>query len=62
MLIWSLRDYALTPAFTGGSFARIATGVRLTTGLNEKGLFDYAARPKPAAGIVKRAFTSRLPS
>jgi beta-galactosidase/beta-glucuronidase len=56
MLVWSLRDYALTPTFTGGSFARIAPDVRLTTGLNEKGLFDYAGRPKPAAAVVRRAF------
>jgi beta-glucuronidase len=56
MLVWSLRDYALTPAFTGGSFARIASGVRLTTGLNEKGLFDYAGRAKPAVAIARRAF------
>jgi hypothetical protein len=56
MLIWSLRDYALTPAFTGGSFARIASGVTLTAGLNEKGVFDYAGRAKPAVAVVRRAF------
>ena len=26
MLVWSLRDYALTPAFTGGSFAEVVAG------------------------------------
>ena len=61
MLVWSLRDYALTPSFTGGSFTRVASGVRLTTGLNEKGLFDYAGRAKPAAAVVRRAFAGRLP-
>jgi beta-galactosidase/beta-glucuronidase len=56
MLVWSLRDYALTPAFTGGSFTRIASGVALTTGLNEKGLFDYAGRAKPAVAVARREF------
>ena len=61
MLVWSLRDYALTPAFTGGSFARVVAGVRLTVGVNEKGLYDYAGRAKPAAAVVRRAFAGRLP-
>jgi hypothetical protein len=62
MLVWSLRDYALTPSFTGGSFARVVPGVRLTAGLNEKGLFTYSGRAKPAAAVVRRAFAGRLPS
>ena len=61
MLVWSLRDYALTPSFTGGSFAKVVAGVRLTIGVNEKGLFDYAGRAKPAAAVVRRAFAGRLP-
>ena len=32
-------------------------GLKLRAGLNEKGLFDYAGRPKPALQAVRRAFT-----
>ena len=35
--------------------------MRLTIGVNEKGLFDYAGRAKPAAAVVRRAFAGRLP-
>jgi beta-glucuronidase len=62
MLVWSLRDYALTPAFTGGSFTRVVSDVRLTTGLNEKGLFDYAGAAKPSAAVVRREFARPVPS
>lgn len=54
-LIWSLRDYALRPDFVGGSIARRMPGLKLTPGLNEKGLYDFAGQPKPALKAVQEA-------
>jgi hypothetical protein len=56
MLVWNLQDFALTPTFAGGSIRRLLPGLALQRGLNQKGLFTYAGRPKPAAGAVQRAF------
>jgi hypothetical protein len=56
MLVWDLRDFALTPTFAGGSIAGDLPHLRLLKGLNQKGLFDYAGRAKPAAGVVSRLF------
>ncbi len=55
-LIWNLRDYALRPDFRGGSVLSARPGLTLTPGLNEKGLYDFAGRPKPALAAVRRAF------
>ncbi|HEX4344519.1 MAG TPA: glycoside hydrolase family 2 TIM barrel-domain containing protein [Solirubrobacteraceae bacterium] len=55
-LIWSLRDYALRPDFVGGSIATRMPGLKLTPGLNEKGLYDFDGKPKPALAAVRRAF------
>lgn len=52
---WLLRDFAVNPGFRGGSAARLFPGLRTTRGRNEKGLFDEAGRPKPAAIAVRRA-------
>ncbi|MEA2425208.1 MAG: beta-galactosidase [Thermoleophilaceae bacterium] len=49
MLIWNLSDFALTPSFGGGSIVQKVKGIRLLKGLNQKGLFDYSGRAKPAA-------------
>jgi hypothetical protein len=57
-LVWSLRDYALRPDFRGGSVLRRRPGLKLRPGLNEKGLYDYAGRPKPALEAVRRAFAA----
>jgi hypothetical protein len=57
VLVFALRDYALRPAFAGGTAARL--GFRGTPGINDKGLFTYAGRAKPAAAAVRRAFTTR---
>ena len=54
VFVFSLRDYALRPGFTGGRAA--ALGFRGTPGINDKGLFDLSGRPKPAAGAVRAAF------
>ncbi len=56
MLIWSLRDYALRPDFRGGSVLDRRPGLKLRPGLNEKGLYDFAGRPKPALRAVREAF------
>ena len=56
VLVWALRDYALRPDFVGGSVVRRMPGLTLAPGLNEKGLFDFAGRPKPALDAVRRAF------
>jgi len=59
VIIWNLRDYALRPDFRGGSVLDLRPGLRLTPGLNEKGLYDFAGRPKPALGAVRRVFGER---
>jgi len=56
MLIWVLRDYPLNPTFEGGSIHSKLPHVRLIEGLNQKGLYTFAGRPKPAAGVVARLF------
>lgn len=58
-IVWALRDYALRPDFTGGSVLKQRPGLTITLGLNEKGLYDYAGRPKPSAATVRRAFARR---
>jgi hypothetical protein len=55
-LVWSLRDYALRPDFVGGSIAERRPQLRLSPGLNEKGLYDFAGEPKPALAAVREAF------
>jgi beta-galactosidase/beta-glucuronidase len=50
MMIWVLRDYPLTPTFSGGSIKHVLPGLKLVEGLNQKGLFTYAGRAKP--GVV----------
>ncbi len=59
VIIWNLRDYALRPDFRGGSVLGLRPDLRLTPGLNEKGLFDFAGRPKPALEAVRRVFAER---
>jgi hypothetical protein len=56
VLVWTLRDYALRPDFVGGSIAERRPGLTLSPGLNEKGLYDFAGRPKPALAAVRRGF------
>jgi beta-glucuronidase len=56
MLIWDLRDYPLTPTFQGGSIHSVLPNVHLIEGLNQKGLYTYQGRPKPAVGAVARLF------
>jgi hypothetical protein len=50
MMAWVLRDYPLTPTFSGGSIHEVLTHLRLIEGLNQKGLFAYGGQAKP--GVV----------
>jgi hypothetical protein len=56
MLVWVLRDYPLTPTFTGGSIHNVLPHVRLIEGLNQKGLFTYGGQAKTAVGVLARLF------
>jgi hypothetical protein len=56
IIVWNLRDYALRPDFRGGSVLDLRPGLKLTPGLNEKGLYDFAGRAKPALRAVRRVF------
>jgi hypothetical protein len=58
MLAWTLRDFALRPDFAGGSIEHVAPQVRLVAGLNEKGVFTYGGRPKPAVRALRAAFAA----
>ncbi len=55
MLVWNLRDFAVSPAFAGGSIRRQVPDIRIVRGLNQKGLFFYDGRPKPSAAVVRDA-------
>lgn len=55
-IIWNLRDYALRPDFRGGSVLDLRPELRLTAGLNEKGLYDYSGAAKPALTAVRRVY------
>jgi Glycosyl hydrolases family 2, TIM barrel domain/Glycosyl hydrolases family 2 len=58
MLVWNLRDFAVSPSFAGGSISRQVPGIQLVRGLNQKGLFFYDGRPKPSAVVVSGALAS----
>jgi hypothetical protein len=60
MLVWNLRDFAVSPRFAGGSIRSQVPGIRLVRGLNQKGLWTYGNRPKPAVAAVRDAF-ARVP-
>ncbi len=56
MLVWVLRDFALTPTYYGGSVLAEDPHIKLIEGILGKGLFDYAGHPKPAERAVARLF------
>lgn len=56
MLVWNLRDFGVAPTFAGGSIKSVVPTIAIERGLNTKGLYDYAGRPKPAAAAVANAF------
>jgi hypothetical protein len=53
MLVWNLRDFAVSPAFAGGSIRRNVPNIRLVRGINQKGLFTYDGRPKRSVAVVR---------
>ena len=55
MLVWNLRDFAVSPAFAGGSIRRQVPDIEIVRGLNQKGLFFYDGRPKPSVAAVREA-------
>ncbi len=56
MLVWVLRDFALTPRYYGGSVLAEDHHIKLIEGILGKGLFDYAGHPKPAEHAVAQLF------
>ncbi len=56
MFVWVLRDYPLTPTFSGGSIHRVIKHLKLIEGLNQKGLFTYSGKAKPAAVTVAKLY------
>jgi hypothetical protein len=56
MFVYLLRDYPLVPTFQGGSIHGVLPRLRLIEGLNQKGLFTYGGRPKPAVGAIARLY------
>ena len=56
MLIWVLREYAVSPNFRGGTLLAQVPGLKLSGPLNEKGLFRYDGTAKPAVAAVARAY------
>lgn len=59
--VWSLQDFAINPAFRGGTIVRRVPGIGLTPGLNQKGLFDRDGRPKPALRAARDGFAALRP-
>ena len=60
-IVWNLRDYALRPDFRGGSVLDLRPELTLTPGLNEKGLYDFADKAKPALAAVREAYADDAP-
>lgn len=58
MLVWNLSDFPLFPTYSGGSILARVPRIKLTPGLNQKGLFDYRGNAKPAAEAVRAELTS----
>src|SRR5262249_60698831 len=56
MLVWNLQDFALSPSFAGGSVRREDPAMALVHGINQKGLYTYGGRAKPAAAVVRRLY------
>jgi hypothetical protein len=56
IMIWLLRDYPLSPTFSGGSIHHVIHHLKLIEGINGKGLFSYAGTAKPAVAVVAKLF------
>ncbi|HEU0316995.1 MAG TPA: glycoside hydrolase family 2 TIM barrel-domain containing protein [Solirubrobacteraceae bacterium] len=62
MLVWDLRDFAVSPAFAGGSIRHSVAHIALVRGLNQKGLISYEGVEKDGFATVKQAFASAAKS
>lgn len=58
MSLWTLRDYAVSPGFAGGSLRRALPDLRLSGSISEKGLFRYDGSPKPSVAVVREAYAA----
>jgi len=56
MLVWDLRDFAVSPTFDGGSIRRSVAHIALVRGLNQKGLISYEGIKKDGFTVVQKAF------
>jgi len=61
MLVWNLRDFAVSPAFAGGSIHRQVKDIVITRGLNQKGLYTYGRSAKPSVAVVTSLFSGLPP-
>jgi hypothetical protein len=62
MLVWNLRDFAVSPAFAGGSIHRQVKDIVITRGLNQKGLYTYGRSAKPSVAVVTSLFSGLPPA
>jgi hypothetical protein len=60
-LVWVLDDFAINPAFHGGSVTKKDPAIRLTAGLNQKGLYDRHGKAKPAVKVVRAGLAALGP-
>ncbi len=58
MLVWDLRDFAVSPAFAGGSIRHAVAHISLVRGLNQKGLINYEGVKKSSFGVVANDFAA----
>ena len=58
MLVWDLRDFAVSPTFAGGSIRHAVAHISLVRGLNQKGLISYEGVKKVGFTAVQQAFAS----
>ncbi|MGI8802500.1 MAG: glycoside hydrolase family 2 protein [Solirubrobacteraceae bacterium] len=58
MLVWDLRDFAVSPSFAGGSIRHSVAHIALIKGLNQKGLISYEGVKKESFAAVQSAFAA----
>ncbi|MEA2302256.1 MAG: beta-galactosidase [Solirubrobacteraceae bacterium] len=58
MLVWDLRDFAVSPSFAGGSIRHAVAHISLVRGLNQKGLISYEGVKKGSFTTVQKAFAA----
>jgi hypothetical protein len=58
MLVWDLRDFAVSPAFAGGSIRHSVAHISLVRGLNQKGLISYEGVEKQGFSAVQQGFAA----